>query len=420
MCCSLDEPIAAHAFPAAFGDLQRMSAALEPAETRDIPSLPHLVTVVLAGNHPADRLLSMERYARMLHEGLKSRGIKTVLTVPEAWLSSLPGLPASVAKMARYFDKYVIFPLLLRWRLRRMGPVIVHVTDQGNGLYLPWLCGFPRVVTNHDLLAIRAALGEFEDQQPMTGRGRGWGQRAIRHSLRQADTVACVSSKSLEDGRRLLAPAVQDFFLVPNAVEPQYFCEVPPPPPADLPQRYLLHVGGSTWYKNRAGALRIHGAMRQQSPGCPSLVLIGDALSEAESRVVSELGLAEQFILRVRPPDLYVQAAYAGAEALIFPSLEEGFGWPVLEAMAAGCPVFTSNRPPLTEVGGSVAEYFDPENPATAAEEILRCLALGEAWRKTKAEAGKKWAATFTCTRFIDAMMEVYAATLNRYAVQAR
>ena len=394
-----------------------MHAALDLEGNVRGPSVLRDVTVVLAGNLPEDRLLSMERYARMLREGLSERGIKVVLATPQAWLGKLPKLPARVAKIAGYIDKYVLFPLLLRWRLqriRRHGPVVVHVTDQGNGLYLPWLRGFPLVVTNHDLLAIRDTLGEFPQKPQNTG--IGWGQRAIRRALRMADSVTCVSGQSLDDGRRLLDSGRQQFFLVPNALDPKYLLDKPLARPDDLPQSYVLHVGNSSWYKNRTAVLRIHAAMRQQDPSSPALVFIGDQLSPQESNVANELGLAGQFIVRERPPDDYVMAAYDAAKALIFPSIAEGFGWPLLEAMAAGCPVFTSDRAPMTEVGGSVAEYFDPDAPAIAAARILQCLAQGAEWRKSKAEAGKQWAATFTVTRFIDSMLEVYASTLGKHA----
>ena len=375
-------------------------------------------TVVLAGSHVDDRLVSMERYTRMLHEGLVARGIKTVLARPSPCLEKLPGLPSCLAKHARYFDKYVIFPMVLRWRLRSAGLVIVHVTDQGNGLYLPLLGDFLSVVTNHDLLAIRAALGEFPGQP--RGIGRGWAQRAILQSLRLAKSVVCVSGQSLEDGQRLLSPDRQQFFKVLNAVSPAFFHSHPVPRPADLPESYLLHVGGSSWYKNRRGVLRIHAAMRRQARRSPALVLVGDPLSPAETQLANELGIGETVIVRQRPPDTYVMAAYSGAEALIFPSLAEGFGWPVLEAMAAGCPVFTSNRAPMTEVGGSVAEYVDPKDPGAAAALVLHCLAQGASWRETKAAAGRAWAATFTTDRLIDEMLKVYAITLEQHESQPR
>ncbi|MDB6120345.1 MAG: glycosyl transferase family 1 [Verrucomicrobiaceae bacterium] len=393
-----------------------MSAVSELAAAEGVPSSLRDATVVLVGNHTEDRLLSMERYARMLYNGLTARHVRVLLIHPTAWVENWSPLPAWAKKYARYLDKYFLSPL--RWpgllhKIRRGGPVIVHVTDQGNGLYLPWLRGFPCVVTNHDLLAIRAALGEFPRQYRR--RARGWGQRAILKSLTLAETVVCVSEQSLEDGRRLLDADKQRFFKVLNAVETSPNSGVPLTRPADLPESYVLHVGGSSWYKNRVGVLRIYAAMRRRAPNSPALVLVGDALNLVETHFMEELGITETVIVRQRPPDSYVMAAYAGAEALIFPSIAEGFGWPILEAMAAGCPVFTSNRAPMTEVGGSVAEYIDPENPEAAATLILQCLAQGPEWRKAKSEAGRSWAATFTPDRMITEMLEVYAATLNRH-----
>jgi glycosyltransferase involved in cell wall biosynthesis len=65
-----------------------------------------------------------------------------------------------------------------------------------------------------------------------------------------------------------------------------------------------------------------------------------------------------------------LRTLYTGALALLFPSLEEGFGWPILEAQACGCPVITSARSPMKEVAGGAAILIDPEDATTAAEEI--------------------------------------------------
>jgi glycosyltransferase involved in cell wall biosynthesis len=67
-------------------------------------------------------------------------------------------------------------------------------------------------------------------------------------------------------------------------------------------------------------------------------------------------------------------AIYSAAQALIFPSFYEGFGWPIIEAQACGCPVFTSNRAPMTEVGGTAAIYFDPLDEEKAAECVAKNL----------------------------------------------
>ena len=87
-----------------------------------------------------------------------------------------------------------------------------------------------------------------------------------------------------------------------------------------------------------------------------------------------EWGLEGQVISRPEPTDEELGVLYSGALALLFPSLQEGFGWPILEAQSCGCPVITSNRAPLTEVAGEAALLIDPENEAAAAELIAARL----------------------------------------------
>jgi glycosyltransferase involved in cell wall biosynthesis len=88
-----------------------------------------------------------------------------------------------------------------------------------------------------------------------------------------------------------------------------------------------------------------------------------------------------------------LRALYSGAVALVFPSIHEGFGWPVIEAQACGCPVFASNRPPLPEVGGAGAFYFDPEDPGGAAAVIAAGLDRLDALRAAGLENVQRYSA---------------------------
>jgi glycosyltransferase involved in cell wall biosynthesis len=106
-------------------------------------------------------------------------------------------------------------------------------------------------------------------------------------------------------------------------------------------------------------------------------------------------------------PDDRRDAVVAGADALVFPSLYEGFGLPVLEAMAAGVPVLSSNRASLPEVGGDAAEYFDPENVEEMAVKIST-LAADRRARERMREAGFRNVACFSWEK-------TAAATLNAY-----
>jgi len=138
---------------------------------------------------------------------------------------------------------------------------------------------------------------------------------------------------------------------------------------------FFLHVGSGNWYKNRPGVIRIfrHLAANPKMNGF-RLVMITDGWTPALRSVVKECGLEDRVHLLSDVDNADLCALYSSAAALLFPSLYEGFGWPIIEAQACGCPVFTSNRPPMTEVAGSGAVFVDPEDPKEAANTILQSL----------------------------------------------
>jgi len=97
-------------------------------------------------------------------------------------------------------------------------------------------------------------------------------------------------------------------------------------------------------------------------------------------------------------------AVYSLAEGLLFPSLQEGFGWPVLEAQSCGCPVFATGRPPMTELGGDAAIYFDPLQVEDAAKIISRALES----RAAICEDGLVNVQRFTVQKMIDGYVSAY------------
>jgi glycosyltransferase involved in cell wall biosynthesis len=138
---------------------------------------------------------------------------------------------------------------------------------------------------------------------------------------------------------------------------------------------FFLHVGGRAWYKNRLGVLQIFCRLRSlESFREHRLVMIGQSLESSLIEFIASHGLNEVVSCISNIPNEDLRAAYSLATGLIFPSLQEGFGWPILEAQSCGCPVFTTNRAPMTEVGGTAATYFDPDHLEEAAQIISSAL----------------------------------------------
>ncbi len=164
-----------------------------------------------------------------------------------------------------------------------------------------------------------------------------------------------------------------------------------------LPRQYLLYVGERSRYKNFAFALRALAPLFREHPDVHLLCAGGGPFTGEESALMAELAIDDRS-LQVHLDDRGLAAAYRGAVALVFPSLCEGFGIPVLEAFACGCPVLASNRSSLPEVGGEAALYFDPENGEELLSQAARLLS-DPSLRQELAAAGRERVKGFTWER---------------------
>src|SRR5271154_5240663 len=141
--------------------------------------------VLLIGNYPLDGQESMLRFASTLKTGLTEQGVDTKLICAEPVVNRLQLTPYSLNKWLGYLDKYLFFSPRLSEHLDWAD--LVHICDQANSVYLPHLNRRPNLVTCHDLLAVRAALGEDTACRPsVTSR---WLQKWILSSLKRAPVV---------------------------------------------------------------------------------------------------------------------------------------------------------------------------------------------------------------------------------------
>jgi glycosyltransferase involved in cell wall biosynthesis len=178
-----------------------------------------------------------------------------------------------------------------------------------------------------------------------------------------------------------------------------------------LPGKYLLYVGERRRYKNFSFAVRSLAPLFHEQPGLRLLCAGGGPFTGEETALFSELGIPNH-CLQMDLDDSELSAAYAGAVALIFPSLCEGFGIPVLEAFACGCPALLSNRTSLPEVGGEAALYFDPENGEELLGQASRLIATPDL-RRNLVQAGKERVQQFTWEKTAAETCAVYARVLQ-------
>ena len=336
--------------------------------------------ILLIGNYGRMRQQSMLRFAELMRRLYAEAGHEVRLLQPAEVLGRLAGnVNHGIGKWLGYVDRFVLFrgPLhrALAWA------DVVHVCDHSNAMTVPWLRGKPNLVTCHDLLAIRGAQGDIaEHRVRFTGRLL---QRWIVSGLRRAQRVVCVSRQTAHELQQAAGIASERVSIVQNALNYPYA----PMPQAEAVQRmramglsssqpYVMHVGGNDWYKNRVGVVRIFTELMKQ-PGYQAhrLVLAGKAWDTDLAAAVAGSGLAGRIDAAVDADSETLRALYSYADFLLFPSLAEGFGWPIAEAMACGCPVVTTGRAPMTDVGGEAALYLDdPTDAASCARRIVDAL----------------------------------------------
>jgi glycosyltransferase involved in cell wall biosynthesis len=376
-----------------------------------------LPEILLIANYRLDGQQSMLRLADLLEKGLSSCGIDVLVIRPEPFFGLFAPRWRILSKWLCYLDKFVLFPFRLLRHARRS--LLVHIVDHSNAVYCLWLSQRKSIVTCNDLLAVRSAHGEFREHR--TGITGKLLQGLILRGLRRTTHLACISEATRTDVLRLTGRCKENVSCIYLGLEPIFESALArelrknQPPSARCGSApdwarngYILHVGGEAWYKNRPGVLRIYREIRERL-GCysPNLVMVGPPLRTVTKgvhflSVVTDAELAE---------------LYRNAALLLFPSFYEGFGWPIVEAQACGCPAVITGVPPLTEAGGRAAAWImDPHDIATAAGQVIEVLREPPVLRKERVFAGYRNARKFSRDRMIARYLEVYTSILRKWS----
>lgn len=298
----------------------------------------------------------------------------------------------------------------LSWKLLRLRLDLYHATHY----VLPSFVPCRAVVTIHDI--IHLLYPEFLPNRLAFL----YAQRMIRRSLHRGARIIAVSQNTKADlmdyfdvdGRkiRVIYNGVEDDFRRPvGAAERERWRRQ-----LDLPAEYLLFVGNPKPHKNLPNVLRAYARAQTSHPFEASLVCVG-ARSGTDFKLrqlAEQLGIASRLRLVGEVPQEALPAIYQGASLFLYPTLYEGFGLPVIEAMAAGVPVITSNGSALREIAEGYAHLVDPLDVTAMAAAIVRCL-VDQAHREELIQLGRKRAADFDWDQTAEKTRDVYLAALR-------
>jgi glycosyltransferase involved in cell wall biosynthesis len=268
---------------------------------------------------------------------------------------------------------------------------------------LPLRAGLPTVVTVHDLTLVTHP----EWHEAAKVRYFGW---ALRRAVAAADRVLCVSATTARDLTEHLGVAAERVDvtplgtdLVPASDEEVALLRAR----AGLDGPYLLGLGTLEPRKDLPTLVRAFAALAAELPH--TLVLAGLAGwgSDELAGAVAASGAAERIRLTGYVPERDKAALLSGADLLVYPSRYEGFGLPVLEAMACGTPVVTTTGGSLPEVAGDAALLVPPGDPEQLAAAVLKLLGDQAAWAD-QARRGRARAASFTWERCADLTAAAY------------
>jgi glycosyltransferase involved in cell wall biosynthesis len=340
---------------------------------------------------PTDHTYSIDRYARELVQSFPS-------TV-EAWLVQYA---TSKGLLQKQIDRFWGYP---RFAASRQGDFNIVVTE-AYGYLLKALPGNSTICVCHDLHGL--TYTGSRTAQYLFYRSR---YRWALGFLKGAKFIVTTSRNTKSDLLRF-CPFLSEERVIPvhNGLDDHWRKTVPEELRARVHdkfglrgRRFILHVGNDLWYKNIGGLIQAFSRLID-----PDLLLVCvGRLMPATLATARALKIGDRI---VRPSDLSddeLAALYQTAEALVFPSFTEGFGWPPLEAMASGCPTICSSAGSLPEICGDASMFVDPHDIDGMAAAIGRLLSKDNLRRDLVAK-GFAQAAKFSWRSTANTFLELF------------
>lgn len=339
-----------------------------------------------------------ERYVRELAVALRRQSLADrihLLTSPlgDGFHSGLPEIPVerygnatSDAGRALAMARFGLLPRNDIRHLVGARPGLIHYPLTTR---IPRAGGTPSVATIHD-------VQHLVHPENFSRVERAYRRLFYDPALRESDLLIAISRHSADTLSALRGVSADRVRVVHLGVDVERFTPAP-----DVEREDFILYPANPWpHKNHA---RLFAAMPRIRAEHPDLTLV---LTGAGTDTLPAM---EGVIGRGRVSDDELLRLYRTARALVFPSLYEGFGMPVVEALACGCPVACSRVGALPEIAGAHATYFDPLNPESIAQGVVDCIRTTS---EGAAQAGAEHAQGFSWERVAEAHCTVYAELL--------
>ncbi|RMH20417.1 MAG: glycosyltransferase family 1 protein [Acidobacteria bacterium] len=298
----------------------------------------------------------------------------------------------------------------LSWRLYRLRVDLYHSTHY----VLPAVLPCPVVVTIHDI--IHLLYPEFLPNRLAFY----YAERMIRRAVNRSDRIIAVSENTRKDLMRYFRLSGEKIEVVYNGIDEAFLT----PLPGDVverwlrdlgvPRPYLLFVGNPKPHKNLDNVVKAYAKALELHDFPHPLVCVGDRGGvELKVRLrAQQLGIEDRILLLGHVAQEALPALYQGASVFLYPTLYEGFGLPVVEAMASGAPVITSNTSALKEIAAGYAHLVNPLDVDGIARAIVQCVS-DEDHRASLRSLGLRRAREFRWQRAAEQTLAIYRRVLD-------
>ena len=375
--------------------------------------------VVIDGRMILPQMSGIGRYLISLSRALHDLGDDTLF---ELWLQEDLSIDHPARKLASDNFQVRVLPvkhmsLSGQWQIpfeaARSHADVLHFPH----FDLPWATPGRIVATIHDLkyIAHPEFFPHFEESKRLAM------HLMMAFTCRRSQLILCDSKWTAQDLHARIGVPKQKLRPVPLGVDERLFISSLPDALQELRQRmhldqpFILFVGERRPHKNLIGLMKAFSLFRRMSNQPYQLVIAGKRYADYQEpeTIAKQFGLSDSICFLDYVAEFDLPVLYQAAEAFISLSHYEGFGLPILEAMASGTPVVAANCTALPEVVGEAGMLVDPDNPDQAAD-ALHQIVRGGAQREQMIALGSERARQYTWERTAQKTLEIYREAQTR------